>query len=88
MFVEKTSCFHKRFYGNSKLKLLFVVFALLVCNTAGGLASGLAGGLAFAAAAGLSALVQVTSFDGLNSAHVSYLAFHYIVRNWIGVNII
>jgi hypothetical protein len=67
------------FYGNGKLKLLFVVFALLVCNTAGGLASGLAGGLAFAAAAGLSALVQVTSFNGLDSAHENYLAFRYVM---------
>ena len=62
-------------------KILLAIFALLVCNTAGGLASGLAGGLAFAAAAGLSALVQVTSFDRLNSAHVSYLAIRFVIRN-------
>ena len=57
------------FYGNGKLKLLFFVFALLVCNTAGGLASGLAGGLAFAAAAGLCGSAEIAGINGLNSLH-------------------
>ena len=55
--------------------LLILVFALLVSNTAGSLASGLAGGLAFAAAAVLGALAQVAGFDGLDVLHVFHLPF-------------
>ena len=61
------------FYGNGKLKLLFVVFALLVCNTAGGLASGLAGGLALAATTVVYALSEITGLDSLNSLHDNFL---------------
>ena len=50
-------------------KLLVAVLALLVSHAAGGLASGLAGSLALAAAAGLNALGQVTSSNGLNTFH-------------------
>jgi hypothetical protein len=50
-------------------KLLVFVFALLVRNTAGGLAGRLAGGLAFAASAGSTALLQVAGFNRLNSFH-------------------
>ena len=49
--------------------LAFLAFALLVCDTAAGLASGLAGSLAFAATAVLGAFAQITSFDGLNMFH-------------------
>ena len=49
--------------------LLVLVFALLVCNTAGCLASRLAGCLAFAAAAVLYALCQVTCCKCLDSLH-------------------
>ena len=51
------------------MQLLVLVLALLVSDTAAGLASGLAGSLALAAATILSALAQVTSFDGLDSLH-------------------
>ena len=44
-------------------------FALLVCKAAAGLTSRLAGGLALAAAAVLSAVAQVTGFDGLDMFH-------------------
>jgi len=54
---------------NGQKLLLVLVFALLVCNTAGCLASRLAGCLAFAAAAVLNALSQVTSSKCLNSLH-------------------
>ena len=50
-------------------KLLVFVFALLVCNTAGGLAGRLAGGLAFAASAGGAALLQVAGLNRLDSFH-------------------
>ena len=50
-------------------KLLVAVLALLVSHAAGGLASGLAGSLALAAAAGLHALGQVTSSNGLDTFH-------------------
>ena len=50
--------------------LLSDFLALLVCNAARCLASGLAGGLAFAAAAVLSALVEVASSQSDNSFHM------------------
>ena len=53
--------------------LAFLVFALLVSNSATGLASGLAGSLAFAATAILRALTQIAGFDGLNVFHDSNL---------------
>ena len=52
-----------------QLLALLGALALLVCNTAAGLASGLARGLALAAAAVLSAVAQVTSLDGLDMFH-------------------
>ena len=55
------------FLQNSNVKLL--VLALLVCDTAAGLASGLARGLALAAAAVLCAFAQIAGFDGLNMLH-------------------
>ena len=47
--------------------------ALLICNTTAGLASRLAGSLALAAATILSALAQVTGFDGLDVFHEIHL---------------
>ena len=46
-----------------------VALALLVCNTAAGLASRLAGSLALAASAVLSALAKVLSFNSLDVLH-------------------
>ena len=47
--------------------------ALLICDTAAGLASGLAGSLAFAATAILRALTQIAGLDGLDMLHNSNL---------------
>ena len=49
--------------------LAFLVFALLVSNSATGLASGLAGSLAFAASAILCAFAKVTGFDCFDTFH-------------------
>ena len=49
--------------------LAFLVFTLLVSNTAAGLASGLAGSLAFAASAILCALAKVLGFDSFDVLH-------------------
>ena len=43
--------------------------ALLVCNTAAGLAGRLTGSLALAAATVLCALAQITGLDGLDMLH-------------------
>ena len=55
--------------GGSKLLALLVALALLVSDTAAGLASGLAGSLALAAATLLCALAQVAGLDGLDMLH-------------------
>ena len=62
--------------SNQKLFLL----ALLVCNTAGSLASRLAGSLALAAAAGNGALNEISGFDGLNSLHNESSILNKILR--------
>ena len=49
--------------------LVFLLFALLVCNTTAGFASRLARGLALAAAAVLSALAKIFGFDCLDVLH-------------------
>ena len=52
------------------MQLLSVsVLALLVGDTAAGLASGLAGSLALAAATVLSAVAQIAGLDGLDMFH-------------------
>ena len=70
-------------------KLLLSVLALLVSDTAAGLASRLARGLAFAATAVLCALAKVASFDGLNMLHnrkppngkfTSYIITHFFAK--------
>ena len=55
--------------------LLVLALALLVCNTAAGLASRLAGGLALTAATVLSAVAQVTGLDRLNMFHDFHLPY-------------
>ena len=52
------------------LLALLGVFALLVGDTAAGLAGRLAGSLALAAAAVLGALTQVTGFQSLDVLHI------------------
>ena len=52
-----------------------LLLALLVCDTAAGLASGLAGSLALTAATVLSAVAQVAGLDGLNMFHGITLQF-------------
>lgn len=54
---------------------LFRVFALLVCNAAGGLASGLTGCLAFTATANLCALFKISGFYRLDSFHYTVLLY-------------
>ncbi len=49
--------------------LLILVFALLVCDTAAGLASRLARCLAFAAAAVLCAVAEITCFESFDMLH-------------------
>ena len=51
------------------LDKLVLVFALLICNAAAGLASRLAGGLALAATAVLCALAEVLRIQSLNMFH-------------------
>ena len=55
---------------------LLSLLALLVCNAARGLASGLAGSLALAAAAVLYGLSNILSINGFDSAHC------YILRSY------
>ena len=52
-------------------ELLILVFALLICDTAGCLASRLAGCLALAATTVLSALAEITCFNCLDMFHES-----------------
>jgi hypothetical protein len=52
------------------LAFLLAAHALLVCDTAAGLASGLAGGLALAAATVLCALAKVLGFKSLDVFHI------------------
>jgi len=67
--------FHKKcrlnFGGVFYMQLLACLFALalLICNTAAGLASRLAGSLALAASAVLRALAKVLGFDSLDVLH-------------------
>ena len=50
-----------------------LVLALLICDAAAGLASGLARSLALAAAAVLCAVAQITSFNGFDMLHCDLL---------------
>ena len=60
LFAAAFSCFLLAFLG---------ALALLIGNTAAGLASRLAGSLALAASAVLCAVAKVTSLDGLDMLH-------------------
>jgi len=66
--------------GTSQINLFafLFVFALLISNTAAGLASRLAGGLAFAATAVFSAFAKVTSFDSFDMFHNNILQIIYL----------
>ena len=59
-------------------KLLVFILALLICNTARGLASRLAGSLALAASACLHTLRKVTCFNRLDSFHSRNLLIKHI----------
>ena len=62
-------------YSEGKLLALFAclcAFALLVSDTAAGLASGLARGLAFAAAAVLLAVAKIFGLNSLDMFHFNY----------------
>lgn len=63
---------------STKYRLLFVVlvFALLVSDTAAGLACRLAGGLALTAAALLSGLAELLGFQSLNTFHDNFLSVY------------
>ena len=65
-----------------QLLALGLGFALLVGNTAAGLASGLARSLALTAATVLCALAQITSFDSLNVFHVIHPTLYFLSANY------
>ena len=52
-----------------QLFAFLLAFALLICNTAAGLASGLAGSLALAATTVLCALAKILGLDSLDVLH-------------------
>ena len=67
-------------------RLFVFIFAFLVCNAAGCLASRLARGLAFAATAVFNGLVDVSGFDGLDSVHkgssykiIAFMIYYFII---------
>ena len=59
------------------LRKLLLILALLICNAARGLASGLAGGLTLAASAVLNGSAEVTGIDSTNSLHNKIPPFDY-----------
>ena len=65
---------HKNAAANTAafFNVSYLFLALLVCNAAACLASGLAGCLALAAAAVLCAFAEITSIESLNSFHISF----------------
>ena len=67
-----------RHFSFSELLFFLVVFALLICNAAAGLTSGLARGLALTAAAVLCAVAEITSVDSLNVFHYRFLRIEMI----------
>ena len=60
-----------------QLFAFLLAFALLICNTAAGLASGLAGSLALAASAVLNGSLEITGIDSTNSLHCKIPPFRY-----------
>ena len=73
-------------FGNLSQVELLVIFALLISNSAGSLASRLARGLALATATVLSGLAKILGFNSLNTLHSIYppinidLLLHYITN--------
>ena len=62
--------------------------ALLVCDTAAGLAGGLAGGLALAAATVLGAVAQIAGLNGLDMFHnftfyINFKYFYFITMQFV-----
>ena len=70
-YMRKCRKFLRHLWNNQIKLLAFLVFALLVCDTAACLTSGLARCLAFAAAAVLYACSKVSCVECLNSLHYS-----------------
>ena len=68
MFYSKKNTARKAAF--SKSLFAFGIFALLVCNAATRLASGLARGLALTATAILCAFAKVLSIQSLNTLHM------------------
>ena len=64
MHTDATAPFIRK---NKYCLVSVLILALLICNTARCLASGLARGLALAATAVLNGLCNILSFNGLNS---------------------
>ena len=60
----------QRLYQN---ELLILIFALLICNAARGLACRLTRGLALATTAGSNSLLDILGFDSLDSLHNYFL---------------
>jgi uncharacterized membrane protein len=70
--IKTLSLIDSVLFGVGK-SVVFLVFALLICNSARSLASGLARGLALTAAAVLNGVSDILSFDCLDSAHCEAL---------------
>ena len=66
--------------------VLRFVFALLVSDSAAGLASGLAGCLAFAATAVLCAFAEIASFDSFDMLH-DFTSMNCINKNIISLSV-
>jgi len=66
LYVRKNAAEPAAFHS---LQLLLGALALLICNTAAGLAGRLAGSLAFAATAILRTVTQIAGLDGLDMFH-------------------
>ena len=71
-FLCQAAFEEQRSIGEFFKDLLFLVFALLVSNTARGLASRLTRSLAFAAATVLCGLAKILSIKCLNTLHSIY----------------
>ena len=65
-----------------QLRLLFLALALLIGDTAAGLAGRLAGSLALAAATVLCALAQIAGLNGLDMLHDSNLHRNFLMKDY------
>ena len=59
-----------------------LILALLICDTAAGLAGRLAGSLALAAATVLCALAQIAGLNGLDMLHDSNLHRNFLMKDY------